>query len=705
MIIHCWNVRGLNSPLKQHEVVGLMKSKKLDVCGLLETKLSSVNVARMHKLRLKAWQFVSNADYAAYARIVVFWNHDTVKVEMLHSSAQGIHVMVTSLVQQFCFAATFIYGFNTIAARRGLWEDLRRWETASPWLLLGDFNSVLSQEDKHNGEPVSTYETTDFRECCSDLGIADLNSTGSHFTWTNGRIWTKIDRVMANTQWFNLQQRAHVHFGNPGAFSDHSPSTVQLGLRELCGKRNFKFFNKWATHPQFLETISQHWSLDIYGSHMYILCNKLKHLKGRLKTLNNLHFSHISERVARAGKELDATQLLLQNDRDNGNLLELEKQQRLNLLNLKSAEKMFFGQKLKCSFFKDCDKGTRFFHSLMSQRHRRHHISTIVRSDGMLTSSAEEVGRVFATYYKELLGTSKHTIPPRVDIVQNGTCINYDSHDFLLAPVLADDIKRVLFSMDDNKAPGPDGYTSAFFKKAWSIVGEDFCSAIKDFFASGEMLEQINHSTIALVPKSINANSAADYRPISCCNVTYKVISKLLAKRLAHVLNDIISPSQNAFLGGRLMADNINLMQELLRSYGRKRVSPRCTIKIDFRKAFYTVQWSFLRNLLHLLGFPARFVHLVMKCVETASFFVCVNGNLFGFFQGKCGVRQGDPLSPYLFIICMEYLSRLLKSTTQLSSFNFHPKCQALGISHLGFADDILLLCRCDMTSINILLQ
>jgi len=186
---------------------------------------------------------------------------------------------------------------------------------------------------------------------------------------------------------------------------------------------------------------------------------------------------------------------------------------------------MFFCQKLKCAFFKDCDKGTRFFHSLMSQRHRRRHIPAIVRSDGMLTSSAEEVGRVFVSYYKELLGTSKHTIPLCAEVVQSGACINADSHDYLLAPVSADDIKQVLFSMDDNKAPGSDGYTSAFFKKSWNIVGVDFCSAVKDFFASGEILKQLNHSTIALVPKSANANSTADYRPISCCNVTYKVIS------------------------------------------------------------------------------------------------------------------------------------------------------------------------------------
>jgi len=100
-------------------------------------------------------------------------------------------------------------------------------------------------------------------------------------------------------------------------------------------------------------------------------------------------------------------------------------------------------------------------------------------------------------------------------VVHCGACINADSHDLLLTPVIADDIKQVLFSINDDKAPGPDGYTSVFFKKAWNIVGDDFFSAVQDFFASGEILKQLNHSIIALVPKSANTNSAADYRPIS----------------------------------------------------------------------------------------------------------------------------------------------------------------------------------------------
>jgi hypothetical protein len=289
------------------------------------------------------------------------------------------------------------------------------------------------------------------------------------------------------------------------------------------------------------------------------------------------------DRVARAEKDLDDTQLLLQNNRDNGHLLMLDKQQRLNLVNLKLAEKMFFGQKLKC------DKGTRFFHSLMSQRHRRNHIPAILRSDGLPTTSVEEVDREFVTYYKELLGTPKPTLPPSAAVVHCGPCINTDSHGFQLAPVTVDDIKQALFSIGDDKTQAWMGIPLPSSKKLGILLVENFVQPFKISLPQERFSSKL-FTLPSLVPKAANANSAADYIPISCCNVTYKVISKILAGRLAHVLNDIINPFQNAFLGGRYMPDNINLMQEFLRQYGWQRVSPRCTIKIDFKKAFDSVQ-------------------------------------------------------------------------------------------------------------------
>ena len=115
-------------------------------------------------------------------------------------------------------------------------------------------------------------------------------------------------------------------------------------------------------------------------------------------------------------------------------------------------------------------------------------------------------------------------------------------------------------------------------------------------------------------------------------------------------------------------------------------MSPRCLMKVDLKKAFDSVQWCFLQQLLMSYGFPNRFVHLIMQCVETTSFSIAVNGNIYGFFQGKNGVRQGDPFSPHLFIACMEYLSRMLKMASMNSNFRFHLKCRPLGINHLAFS-------------------
>ena len=159
---------------------------------------------------------------------MVFWNPATVKVNLIASSAQALHFSVSSLISQSSFMITFVYGFNTISARRSLWGDLRRWNSSYPWMVLGDFNSILSSVDKHNGETISSYEISDFQDCCFDLGLHDVNFTGCHFSWTNGSVWSKLDRVLVNPSWSSLQCLTHVHFGNPGAFTDHSPAEVCL---------------------------------------------------------------------------------------------------------------------------------------------------------------------------------------------------------------------------------------------------------------------------------------------------------------------------------------------------------------------------------------------------------------------------------------------------------------------------------------------
>ncbi|KAJ6370154.1 hypothetical protein OIU76_028431 [Salix suchowensis] len=163
-----------------------MKKSSVDVCGLLESKIFLSKVLALQRFRLKKWNILTNAAQSSMARIVVF----------------GIPLQF----QWIWLAAPL--RVSTSASE----VFLCAWCPPGPWMILGDFNSLLSQDDKLNGSVVSMYETADFHHCCPDLGLYDLNYIGCHFTWSNGSVWSKLDRVLANPSWASLCRVAHVNF-------------------------------------------------------------------------------------------------------------------------------------------------------------------------------------------------------------------------------------------------------------------------------------------------------------------------------------------------------------------------------------------------------------------------------------------------------------------------------------------------------------
>ncbi|KAL0287022.1 UNVERIFIED_CONTAM: hypothetical protein Sangu_2713200, partial [Sesamum angustifolium] len=246
-----------------------------------------------------------------------------------------------------------------------------------------------------------------------------------------------------------------------------------------------------------------------------------------------------------------------------------------------------------------------------------------------------------------------------------------------------EEIKDAFFDIAEDKAPGPDGYSSGFYKAAWPLL--------------------VNTTILALIPKVRAPSTVSDFRPISCCNVLYKVITKIIVQRLRLVLDKLISPSQNAFVPGRSIGDNILLAQELFAGYNRQGLPMRCALKVDLRKAYDTVEWDFLSAVLQMFGFPGTFIGWVEECVTTPMFSVCINGNPHGFFKGSRGLRQGDPMSPFLFVLIMEVLQlMLLQLIDQNEGFSFHWRCKELGLFQLCFADDLLLFCKADVASVRV---
>lgn len=177
----------------------------------------------------------------------------------------------------------------------------------------------------------------------------------------------------------------------------------------------------------------------------------------------------------------------------------------------------------------------------------------------------------------------------------------------------------------------------------------------------------------------------------------------MLAKRLQTVIHTIISDSQTGFIPGRRIADNIILAHELVKAYTRKNISHRSMLKIDLLKAYDYVKWRYLEQVMTELGFPDRFTHWIMTCVTTISYLTVVNGNASQAFEAAKGLRKRDPISPFLFAIAMEYLSRSLNGLKDDKNYKFHPKCSKMEITHLSFADDLLIFSRGDLESITAL--
>ena len=250
--------------------------------------------------------------------------------------------------------------------------------------------------------------------------------------------------------------------------------------------------------------------------------------------------------------------------------------------------------------------------------------------------------------------------------------------------------------MEGDKAPGPDGFTMAFFQKCWSVVEVDVMAVFEHFHRYSVFERSLNASFLTLIPKKNNAIDVKDFRPISLVGSVYKLLSKVMANRLRVVLNCLISESQNTFVSGRQILDSVLIANECLDSILKSHV-PRVVCKLDVEKAYDHVIWDALFYLLDRMGFGVKWRGWIKACITTVCFSIIVNGSPVGFFGSSRGFRQGDPFSPLLFLLIMEVLSRMLKKTEDCGLLcGFHmglTNSTGVRISHLLFADDTILFC------------
>ncbi|KAJ9536709.1 hypothetical protein OSB04_un000094 [Centaurea solstitialis] len=664
--------------------------------GDVETHLRPDVIGTVCREVFGSWKWISNTSVSPNGtRIILAWDECVGDVMVLESHAQFIHCFVRLRRGTGSFFLTIVYGSNSCIERRELWSGLRKAKVlmgSQSWAIMGDFNSMLFPHDGVGGSSRRNASMEDFFSCVEDIEVLDVNYSGIQYTWVqkprgDDGIMRKLDRIMANTEFLDVFNGSAVDF-KPQGISDHALGILEINVAQSIKKRGFKFENFVADHPEFISVVSNEWKTPVFGSFMHKFVTHLKHLKHPLRKLRG-RYGDISKRVEDVRSTLNVIQLAVDLDPTNRMIKGELRKARMDYEQARLDEESFYRQRAKVRWLKEGDSNTKFFHNTVKERRNRNYIRSILDADGNFVRD-DGVPGVFLDHFRSFLGmcdTVVHPVMPR-DLFYNPLSLG-ESLD-IIRPITDAEIKDALFGIGNDKAPGSDGFSSKFFKAAWNVIGNDLVVVVHNFFYNGRLLKEINHTLLCFIPKVPNATRVADFRPISCCSVLYKIISKVIADRMKPYLAQLVGPMQSAFIPGRRIADNIMMAHELVAGYQRQTGQPRCAFKIDLRKAYDTVDWRYLACMLEGLGFHPTFCKWINELLNTSSFSIVLNGETHGFFRGARGLRQGDPISPYLFTIVMEGFSRILKKCIdEAVDFGYHDGCEEMQITHLCFADDL----------------
>ncbi|KAI0506993.1 hypothetical protein KFK09_013111 [Dendrobium nobile] len=274
-----------------------------------------------------------------------------------------------------------------------------------------------------------------------------------------------------------------------------------------------------------------------------------------------------------------------------------------------------------------------------------------------------------------------------VDVFPIGSSVPDFYTNLLTGPILDAEIRAAVFKGSSKSSPGPDGFNYHFYKSGWHIIGPLLCKAIRFFFYKGFLPSGIKATALAIIPKHHNATSISDYRLISLCNTLYKIIAKIIASRMKPIMPLIVKDTQAGFVKSRISTDSILLASDILSLVNKRGVGNIFCAKIDIKKAFDSVSKEFLLARMSQKGFPKPFIRWVKACISNVNFSVVIEGALEGYFSSSAGLRQGCPISPYLFCLVMGAFSNLLEERgfKGFKDGDYH-------LSHLLYADDVLII-------------
>ena len=694
----CWNVRGLGNRRTVRELEVVTRAQAPAAMFLAETWSAE---ARLRKLcsNLKFEHCWIGPNAGNLGCLALFWR-SSVRIEVVSSSPNHIDTIVGEAGNgQWRF--TGVYGFADSSKKQETWALLRELHRRSPlpWLCAGDFNEILWSHEKTGLSHRREVQMLAFRNVLDECGLMDLGFVGDKFTWkgkrAGGLVLERLDRALASNGWFALNPGTKVRHLNSFS-SDHKAMVIHLDGISPQPFRPFKFEQMWLKDKACSSTVSSAWGSVSGFASMPVVADKINLCGKKLAKWSKESFGCIKKQIESKLKQLSRAEVLVTNgelDYDEVKILQAD------LNDLLDKEGLMWEQRARALFLKCGDRNTGYFHSKASHRFRRNKISGLRNRNNEWCTSDLQIKDIAVDYFQSLFASSLPSVQSEIFEAVKPS-VSPEMNEQLLMPFSRDEVEMALHQMEPITAPGPDGMPPLFYQSFWNLIGNDISSAVLDCLNNCNIPKEINHTNITLIPKVKSPELITDFRPISLCNVIYKLVSKVLANRLKVVLPAVVSENQSAFQAGRLITDNILMAFETLHYMKNHQhgSSGFMALKLDMSKAYDRVEWVFLQGMMKQMGFDDRWIALIMECITSVSYSILINGVPSDLIHPTRGLRQGDPLSPYLFLICSEGLHCLLQKAADAGHIRGVSICKkGPRLTHLFFADDSLVFCRANL--------
>jgi exonuclease III len=715
------NVQGLGNFQKRRDVFHYLRQKNHSIYFLQDTHFTNKEEKQIRAEWGYECYFASHTSQSRGV-CILFNNNFDFKINNIIKDKNGNFIILVMKTMDKNIVLVNLYGPNNDDPQ--FYEDIKSKLLQLSYtdvIVGGDWNLVLNPGlDYHNYKHVNNPKAQDkVMELSGEVDLVDvwreLNPETLRYTWrrNNPTQQARLDFFLVSDSLLTHVKDAEILIGYR---SDHSAISVKLEFQKEAKNNNFwKFNSALLRDKQYVDEVhkviaevKEQYSLLVYNREE--LCNvreeDLEFVISDQLFLDTLFMEirkKTMEYAARKKREDKKTEQKLEEEiqrleeirnKTNEEIQDLINKKE-NLITLRRNKMQGVLLRSKARWAAEGEKITKYFCSL----ERRHYVSKqmfkLISKQGETLDKTEDMLQETKDYYQTLYKEKEVTNVKLEDYVSTLPKLTQEEAAMLEGYITVDEAGQVLKNMSNGKSPGTDGMTVDFFKFFWKQLKIFVVRSINEGFDNKQMSITQREGIIICIPKGDKPREyLKNWRPISLLNVAYKIGSSCIANRIKTVLPKLISEDQTGFVPGRYIGDNLRLLYDITH-YLNETNTQGLLVALDFEKAFDSVNWNYMHKTLEAFGFGEDIRQWIAAFYSNIKSSVIVNGKASQSFSIGRGCRQGDPISPYLYILCAELLACKIRENEKIKGIKiYNTECK---ISQ--FADDTTMLLEGDKES------